>query len=67
MMLEVVKEKNPNFLYLYGGGAQGMFTSESQHILLQLRVGFAEEFGKSKTYEPRWCCNFRSLTKNTSN
>ena len=41
MRLEVVKEKNPNFLHLYGRGAQELYTSESQDILFQLRVGFA--------------------------
>ena len=29
MKLEVVKEKNPNFLYLYGRGTQEVYTSES--------------------------------------
>ena len=43
---EVVKKKNPNFLYLYGRGAKGVNTSESQDILFQLRVGFAGKFGK---------------------
>ena len=47
MRLEVVKEKNPNFLYLYGRGAQGVNISDSQDILFQLRVGFAGKFGKS--------------------
>ena len=46
MRLEVVKKKNPNFLYLYGGGAQEVYTSEYQGILFQLHVGFAGKFGK---------------------
>ena len=46
MRLEVVKEKNHNFLYLYGRGAQEVYTSESQYILFQLRVGFAGKFRK---------------------
>ena len=46
MRLEVVKKNNPNFLYLYGRGAQGVYTSESQGILFQLLVGFAGKFGK---------------------
>ena len=46
MRLEVVKEKNPKFLYLYGRGAQGVYTSESQDILFQLHVRFAGKIGK---------------------
>ena len=41
-----MKEKKSNFFYLYGRGAQGVYTSESQDILFQLRVGFAGKFGK---------------------
>ena len=43
MRLKVV---NPNFLFLYGRGAQGVFTSETQDILFQLRDGFSGEFEK---------------------
>ena len=46
MRLAVVKKKNPNFLYLYGRGAQEVYTSKSQDISFQLRVGFAGKFGK---------------------
>ena len=49
MRLEVVKKKNPNFLYLYGRGAQRVYTSESQGILFQLCVEFARKFGKPFT------------------
>ena len=40
------EKKNPNFPYLYGRGAKGVNTSESQDILFQLCVGFAGKFGK---------------------
>ena len=46
MRLGVVKEKNPNFLYLYVKGAQGVYTSGPQDILFQLCVRFAVEFRK---------------------
>ena len=41
-----MKEKKSSFLYLYGRGAQEVYTSESQDILFQLHVGFAGKFGK---------------------